>query len=127
MLLTKGLKLSEENVTNLEYIQRKITMVFSLLAFVLLLLLGISNLVLGMSPVIYMIKFGLAIPFLAAYFFISNYGKTQIVLNILLLLAHVIICFNFVFNDGNDGPTIYAFFLMLVVFSLLIQGWLKLA
>src|SRR5690606_318338 len=42
-------------------------------------------------------------------------------------LAHVVICFNFLYNDGNDGPTNYAFFLMLVVFSLLIEGWGKVA
>jgi two-component system sensor histidine kinase/response regulator len=126
MLLKKGLLLSEENATDLEYIQRQIAKIFALLAFVLLVLLGISDMFLGMSPVIVLVKLGLALLFLAAYFIVSKYGNSQIVLNILLILAHVVICFNFIYNDGNDGPTIYAFFLMLVVSSLLIQGWLKL-
>lgn len=125
MLLTKGLMLSEENVTNLEYIQKQIAIIVSLLAFVLLLLLGISDVFLGMSPVIIWVKIGLSFPCLAAYFLVSKYGKAQLALNILLILAHVVICFNFLYNDGNDGPTIYAFFLILVISSLLIQGWLK--
>jgi len=125
MLLTKGLMLSEENVTNLEYIQKQIAIIISLLAFVLLLLLGISDIFLGMSPVIVWVKIGLSFPFIIAYFLVSKYGRVQLALNILLVLAHVVICFNFLYNDGNDGPTIYAFFLMLVISSLLIQGWLK--
>ncbi|PZX51365.1 sensor histidine kinase [Algoriphagus chordae] len=125
MLLTKGLSISEENVANLEYIQRKIAMMFSLLAFFLLVLLAISDIFTGMSKEIIWLKFGLSSPFLVAYFVVSKYGKAQLVLNILLILAHIIICVNFLYNDGNDGPTIYAFFLMLVVISLLIQGWLK--
>jgi signal transduction histidine kinase len=125
MLLTKGLLLSEENITNLEYIQRKIAMIFALLAFALLLVLVISDVILGMSPVIIWVKIGLALPFLAAYFLVSKYGKAQITLNVLLLLTHVVICFNFLYNDGSDGPTIYVFFLMLVLYSLMIQGWLK--
>lgn len=127
MLLTKGLRVSEDNVTNLEYIQRRIAMIFALLAFALLLLLGISDVFLGMSPVIVWVKIGLSFPFLGAYYLVSRYGKIQVTLNILLLLAHIVICFNFLYNDGNDGPTIYAFFLMLVVSSLLIKGWLKVA
>ncbi|WP_339863759.1 HAMP domain-containing sensor histidine kinase [uncultured Algoriphagus sp.] len=127
MLLTKGLVLSEENVTDLEYIQREIAKIFALLAFALLLLLGVTDMFLGMSPVIVWVKIGLALPFLAAYFIISKYGKIKLALNVLLFLAHVVICFNFLYNDGNDGPTIYAFFLMLVVSSLLIQGWGKIA
>ncbi|MEB2781408.1 HAMP domain-containing sensor histidine kinase [Algoriphagus sp. C2-6-M1] len=125
MLLTKGLVLSEENVTNLDYIQKQIAIIISLLAFVLLLILGVSDAFLGMSPVIFWIKIGISFPFLAAYFLVSKYGKVQLALNILLILAHIVICFNFLYNDGNDGPTIYAFFLMLVVSSVLIQGWLK--
>lgn len=125
MLITKGLMLSEENVTDLEYIQRKIAIIFSLLSFFLLLILGISDMVLGMSPVIYWVKLGLSLPFVAAYFLVPKYGKAQLAINILLILAHVIICFNFLYNDGSGGPTIYAFFLMLVVSSLLIDGWLK--
>ncbi|WPR76287.1 HAMP domain-containing sensor histidine kinase [Algoriphagus sp. NG3] len=127
MLLKKGLLISEENVTNLEYIQRQIVMTFSLLTFVLLLLLGISDFFLGMSPVIVWIKIGLAFPFLAAYFLISKYGKAQVALNILLFLAHAVIGFNFLYNDGSNGPTIYAFFLVLVISALLIRGWAKVA
>lgn len=127
MQLTKGLVLSEENVNNMEFFQTQIAKIFALLAFGLLLLLGISDVLLGMSPVIVWVKIGLAFPFLGAYFLISKYGKAQLSLNILLLLAHLVICFNFKYNDGNDGPTIYAFFLMLVVSSLLIQGWGKVA
>ncbi|SFB26062.1 sensor histidine kinase [Algoriphagus aquimarinus] len=127
MLLTKGLMLSEENVTNLEYIQKQIAIIISFLAFVLLLLLGISDIILGMSPVIVWVKIGLSFPFIIAYYLVSKYGKVQLAVNILLVLAHVVICFNFLYNDGNDGPTIYAFFLLLVISSLLIQGWLKVA
>lgn len=126
MLITKGLLLSEENVTDLDYIQRQIAIIFSLLTFFLLLLLGISDFILGMSPVISLVKIGFSFPFLAAYFLVPKYGKAQLALNILLILAHAVICFNFLYNDGSGGPTIYAFFLMLVVSSLLIQGWLKL-
>ncbi|MDR7127735.1 signal transduction histidine kinase [Algoriphagus sp. 4150] len=125
MRLAKGLLISEENVTNLEYIQRRIAMMFAFLAFVLLLLLGISDVFLGMSPVIAWVKLGVSLPFLAAYFLVSKYGKAQLILNILLIFAHIVICFNFLYNDGNDGPTIYAFFLMVVVSSLLIRGWPK--
>ncbi|MEB2775013.1 HAMP domain-containing sensor histidine kinase [Algoriphagus sp. D3-2-R+10] len=127
MLLTKGLELSEENVTDLNYIQKQIAIIISLLALVLLLLLGISDAFLGISPVVFWVKIAISFPFLAAYFLISKYGKAQLALNILLILAHIVICFNFFYNDGNGGPTIYAFFLMLVVSSLLIQGWLKVA
>lgn len=126
MLIKKGLLLSEDNVTDLEYIQGQIAIIFSLLSFFLLLLLGISDFILEMSPVIYIVKIGLSLPFLAAYFLVSKYGRAQLAVNILLILAHVIICFNFFYNDGSSGPTIYAFFLILVVSSLLIQGWFKL-
>ncbi|MCE7053070.1 HAMP domain-containing histidine kinase [Algoriphagus sp. AGSA1] len=127
MRLKKGLLISEENVTDLDYIQRKIVMTISLLTFALLLLLGISDVFLGMSPVIVWIKIGIAFPFLATYFLISRYGRAQMALNILLFLAHVVIMFNFLYNDGSNGPTIYAFFLVLVVSALLIRGWAKVA
>ncbi|RAI88431.1 signal transduction histidine kinase [Algoriphagus yeomjeoni] len=127
MLITKGLMLSEENVTDLGYIQRQMAKIFSLLTFFLLLILGFSDFMLGMSPVIYLSKIALSFTFILSYYLVSKYGKSQLIVNILLIVAHVIICINFKYNDGNDGPTIYAFFLMLVVSSLLIQGWLKLA
>lgn len=126
MLITKGLMLSEENVTDLGYIQRQIAKIFALLTFFLLLILGFSDFILGMSPVIYLSKIPLSLPFIISYYLVSKYDKSQLIVNVLLIVAHVIICINFLYNDGNDGPTIYAFFLMLVVSSLLIQGWLKL-
>ncbi len=98
---------------------------FALLAFILLLLLGLTDVLLGMSPVIVWVKVVISLPFLAAYFLVSKYGRPQLALNILLIFAHIVICFNFLYNDGNDGPTIYAFFLMVVVSSLLIRGWPK--
>lgn len=126
MRLTKGLKLSEENVTNMDYIHKRIALTFTLLTFVLLLILGISDAFLGMSPVIVWVKIGLAFPFLAAYFLVSKYGKTQLAIHIMLGVGHLVIFCNFLYNDGNNGPTMYAFFLMLVVYTLLIRGWLKL-
>ncbi|SFT88865.1 Signal transduction histidine kinase [Algoriphagus locisalis] len=125
MLITKGLLLSEENVTDLNYIQRQIAKIFSLLTFFLLLLLGLSDFLLGMSPVIYFSKLGLSLPFLISYYIISKYGYEQLIVNVLLIVAHIIICINFLYNDGSNGPTVYAFFLMLVVSSLLVHGWLK--
>ena len=125
MLITKGLNLSEENVADLNYIQGQIAKIFSLLTFVLLLLLGFSDYFLELSPVIYLSKIALSLPFIVAYYLVSKYGKVQLIVNILLIVAHVIICINFLYNDGNGGPTVYAFFLMLVVSSMLIQGWLK--
>ncbi|MFC5624265.1 sensor histidine kinase [Algoriphagus winogradskyi] len=125
MLITKGLLLTEENVTNLDYIQEQIAKIFAIITFYLLLILGVTDFLLGMSPVIYLSKIAFSLPFIISYYLVSKYGRSQLIVNILLIIAHIIICINFIYNDGNDGPTIYAFFLMLVVSSLLIQGWLK--
>jgi len=122
MLLTKGLMLSEENVTDLNYIHKKIILIFILTTFVLLLLLGFTDLILGMSPIIAYIKIGLSFPFLAGYFLIRKYGKAELGVHVLLVVGHVVVFFNFLYNDGVNGPTIYAFFLLLVVYSLLLVG-----
>lgn len=123
MRLTKGIQLSEENVSDLEYIQKKISIVFALLTFFLLLVLGISDVFLEMSPVIIITKLVFSLPFLASYFLISKYGRVQLSLNILLVLGYVVIMLNYLYNDGYRGPTLYSFFLMLVASTLLIKGW----
>ncbi|UZD22655.1 HAMP domain-containing sensor histidine kinase [Algoriphagus halophytocola] len=125
MRLTKGIQVSEENVSDLEYIQKKISIVFALLTFFLLLVLGISDIFLEMSPVIIFAKLLFSIPFLVSYFLISKYGKVQLSLDILLTLGYVVIMLNFLYNDGYNGPTLYSFFLMLVASTLLIKGWRK--
>ncbi|MEP1087526.1 HAMP domain-containing sensor histidine kinase [Algoriphagus sp.] len=126
MWLTKGLKVSEENFDNMEDFHKRITLTFTFLTFVLLLVLGVSDAILGMSPVIVFLKIGIAFPFLGTYFLVSKFGKTRIAIHILLLLGHLVVAFNFIYNDGSDGPTIYAFFLMLVMYTLLVPGWQKL-
>lgn len=122
MLLTKGLMLSEENVTNLDYINKKIILVFVLTTFVLLLLLGFTDILLGMSSVIGYINIVLSFVFLLGYFLISKYGKAELGAHILLVVGHILVFINFQYNDGSNGPTIYAFFLFLVVFSLVLIG-----
>ncbi len=125
MLLSKGLMLSEENVTNMDYIHKRITLTMTLLTFILLIILGVSDAILGMSPVIIWVKLGLSIPFLAAYFLVSKFGKTQLATHIMLVVGHLVVFCNFLYNDGSNGPTMYAFFLMLVLYTLLVRGWYK--
>jgi signal transduction histidine kinase len=126
MQLTKGLELSEDNVDNMDFIHKKIAMTFTFLTFVLLVILGITDAVTGMSPVIVWAKIGLAFPFLVGYLLVSKYGKTKPAVNIMLVVGHIVIICNFIYNDGSKGPTIYAFLLMLVIYSLLTLGWQKL-
>lgn len=35
------------------------------------------------------------------------------------------VIFNFIFNNGIQGPTLYACFLLLVLYSLMVRGWQK--
>ncbi|MEP0710644.1 MAG: hypothetical protein ABJC55_01860, partial [Algoriphagus sp.] len=94
MWLTKGLKVSEENFDNMEDFHKRITLTFTFLTFVLLLVLGVSDAILGMSPVIVFLKIGIAFPFLGTYFLVSKFGKTRIAIHILLLLGHLVVAFN---------------------------------
>lgn len=125
MLLTKGINISEQNVTNMEYIHKQVALIFTLLTFFLLNLLGFTDFLTGMSPVIAWVKIGLSLPFLLVYFFMLKYGRTELSIHILLLIGHVVIVMNFMYNNGSNGPTIYTFFLMLVIYSLIVKGWGK--
>jgi signal transduction histidine kinase len=127
MLLTKGISISEDKVMNMEYIHKQVALMFTLLTFVLLNLLGFTDLLMGMSPMIAWVKIGLSLPFLLVYFLIVNYGRFRIAIHFLLFVGHGLIILNFIYNDGSNGPTMNSFFLMLVVYSLLIQGWAKVA
>mgnify|MGYP003647357297 FL=1 len=125
MQLFKGLVLSEENVTNMDFIQKKIVLTFTLLTFFLLILLGISDAIIGLSKVIVWVKIVLSFPYLLAYFLVLKYSKTQLAVQIMLIVGHLVIFCNFFYNDGSNGPTMYGYFLMLVVYTLLVKGWLK--
>lgn len=61
MQLTKGIKISEDNVTNIDYIHRKVAQVLTLLIFILLIILGISDFFMKMSPVIAWLKISLSL------------------------------------------------------------------
>lgn len=125
MQLTKGIKISEDNVTNIDYIHRKVAQVLTLLIFILLIILGISDFFMKMSPVIAWLKISLSLPFLLGYYLVYKRVNTVLVINFLLIIGHIVVIFNFIFNNGIQGPTLYACFLLLVLYSLMVRGWQK--
>ncbi len=116
---------SEDNFFGLPQLQERVALLFTLLASILMVFLAISDFFLGLNTFLILLKLGLAIPFLAGYFIVKSGKYYQPVLNVLLVIAHVGIYFNYINNDGYRGPTIYTYFILIVVFSVLLRGRAK--
>jgi len=125
MLIKSDSGHTDDSFFGLPQLQERVALLFTLLAAILMIFLAISDFFLGLNSFLVLLKLGLAIPFLAGYFMVRKRVYYQPVLNVLLVIAHVGIFFNYVNNDGFRGPTIYTYFILIVVFAVLLRGWAK--
>lgn len=109
-----------------EKLQEKTALLFSLLVSILMVLLASSDYILGLNRFIVFLKLGMTIPFFVGYLVIRKYGLKPYLVHILLLFAITGIYFNFMNNDGYRGPTIYTFFIFMIIYSVLLRGWERL-
>ena len=112
---------------NLDQLQNRISLVFALLAGFLMIFLGISDLIMGLDPLIVKAKFFYSIPYLIGFWVMWKYGFYQPIIQFLIFIGLVLVAFNYVFNEGYRGPTLYTIFIFVVGIGILIKGWPKIA
>jgi signal transduction histidine kinase len=112
---------------NLDQLQNRISLLFALLAGFLMIFLGVSDLIMGLDPFIIKAKFIYSIPYLAGFWIMRKYGYHQPVIQFLICAGLVLVAFNYVYNEGYQGPTLYTVFIFVVGIGILIKGWPKIA
>ncbi len=122
MLTDSSSALERSHFYGLEKLQEQVAMFFCLLASILVAVLALSDFLLGLDGLIVWVKLSLMIPFLGGYLLIRRVGYHPLVLNIVLIISHVGIFFNYINNDGFRGPTIYTYAVLVVGIAVLLRG-----
>ncbi len=110
---------------SLDQLQGKISLIFTLLAGILMIFLGISDYAIGLNSFIITVKFAFAIPFLVGYWVMMRHGYHQIVLHFMIGIGFLTVAINYFNNEGFRGPTMYTIFIFIMVITILIKGWTK--
>ncbi|GMQ30243.1 HAMP domain-containing sensor histidine kinase [Algoriphagus confluentis] len=116
---------SVDQAGNLHQLQNRISEIFAFLAGFLMLFLGISDYFLGLSQFIVTVKVVLAFPFLIGYGMMRKWGYHPAIMHALVLIGYLTITLNYFHNEGYKGPSMYAFFIFVVVTAILFEGWQK--
>jgi two-component system, sensor histidine kinase and response regulator len=112
---------------NLNELQNRISLIFSFFAGILMIILGLSDWIMELDPLIIKAKLAYSIPFLAGFWVMRKYGHHQKIVQFLIFIGLILVSFNYTYNDGIKGPTFYTVFIFVVVIAILIKERLKLA
>ncbi|GMQ25026.1 hypothetical protein Aoki45_17080 [Algoriphagus sp. oki45] len=116
---------SVDQAGNLYQLQSRISEIFAFLAGFLMLFLGVSDYFLGLSLFIVSVKIVLAIPFIIGYLTMRKWGYHPAIMHALVFIGYLTIILNYFHNEGYMGPSMYAFFIFVVVTAILFEGWQK--
>ena len=116
---------SVDQAGNLYQLQSRISEIFAFLAGFLMLFLGVSDYFLGLSLFIVSVKIVLAIPFIIGYLIMRKWGYHPAIMHALVFIGYLTIILNYFHNEGYMGPSMYAFFIFVVVTAILFEGWQK--
>jgi two-component system, sensor histidine kinase and response regulator len=113
---------SIEQPGDLQQLQHRILEAFALLTGVLMIFLGISDYLVGLSKFIVVAKLIFSLPFLLGFVMMRRYGFYQSTVHWMLIFGFIAIAINYLNNEGYKGPTTYTIFIFIVAITILIKG-----
>lgn len=108
----------QQDPGNLVQLQQRIAMYFVFLAFFAIVLFGASDYFLGLHPVLNEVRIVYAVLFLAFAYVMIGMGKFYLAMNLMLGLILVFSIFNYIYNDGYQGPTLTNVFVFVVAVAI---------
>lgn len=120
----KPVKLPQEP-GNLEDLQRRIAFIFVFLTLLAIIFFGISDYLMGLNPFMVKVRLVYILLFSAFTVLMIKYKKYLLSMNLMLGLILVFTLFNYFYNDGYRGPTIFNLFVFVVAVSIFFKTPLK--
>lgn len=116
---------SVDQAGNLYQLQNRMSEIFAFLAGFLMLFLGVSDYFLGLNQFIVLVKIVLALPYVIGYCIMRKKGYHAPIMHVLTFIGYLTIILNYFHNEGYMGPSLYAFFIFVVVTAIFFDGWQK--
>lgn len=113
---------SPDQPGNLQQLQQRMSEAFAFLTGALMIFLGISDYMVGLSNFIVVAKLLFSIPFLTGFLVMRKYKSYDSTIHWMLAFGFFAICINFFHNEGFRGPTNYTIFIFIVAITILTRG-----
>lgn len=110
---------SPDQPGNLQQLQQRISEAFVFLTGVLMIFLGISDYLVGLSYFIVIAKLSFSLPFLIGFWIMRRYKTYDSTIHWMLACGLFAISINFFNNEGFKGPTAYTIFIFIVAITIL--------
>lgn len=108
----------QEDPGNLEHLQQRIALYFVFLTFFAIVFFGISDYLLGLNSTLNYVRIVYIILFSACFFIMVKYRKFFLSMNLMLGLILIFTIFNYLYNDGYQGPTLTNIFVFVVAVAI---------
>lgn len=108
----------QDDPGNLEQLQQRIALYFVFLTFFAIVFFGISDYLLGLSTILNYVRIVYIILFLACFYLMVKRKKFFLSMNLMLGLILVFTIFNYLQNDGYQGPTLTNIFVFVVAVAI---------
>lgn len=113
---------SPDQPGNLQQLQHRISEAFAFLTGVLMIFLGISDYMVGLSDFIVIAKLSFSLPFLIGFWVMRRFKSYDSTIHWMLAFGLFAISINFFNNEGFKGPTTYTIFIFIVAITILTRG-----
>lgn len=108
----------QDDPGNLEQLQQRISLYFVFLTFFAIIFFGISDYLLGLNSILFTVRIVYIILFLACFYIMVKYKKFFLSMNLMLGLILIFTIFNYLQNDGYQGPTLTNIFVFVVAVAI---------
>ncbi|GAB2488184.1 sensor histidine kinase [Algoriphagus taiwanensis] len=112
----------QDKPVSLEELQYRIAVIFVLLTFAAIVIFGFTDYMLGLNPILGKIRIVYALVFVSLFVLMIKYQKVFLAMNLMLGLILTFSFFNYYFNDGFQGPTIFNLFVFVVAISIFFKN-----
>jgi signal transduction histidine kinase len=116
----------QDELGNLEQLQRRIALVFVGLTFFSMTFFGVTDYLMGLSPGLFKIRIAYILLFIASFILIIKYDRYLLAMNLMLGLILGFTIMNYLHNDGFKGPTIFNLYVFVVAVAIFFRKPLNL-
>jgi two-component system, sensor histidine kinase and response regulator len=117
---------NQDELGNLEQLQRRIALVFVGLTFFSMTFFGVTDYLMGLSPFLLKIRIIYILLFIASFILIIKYDRYLLAMNLMLGLILGFTILNYLHNDGYKGPTIFNLYVFIVAVAIFFRKPLNL-